>query len=314
MTAPSWRELDDAAREREVSPSSCIGGNYQPFIAAYAERSAQARARANAEGSGRLNLRYGPGAAQLLDLFLPPAAGPVGGAGVPALLVFIHGGYWQELSKDESSFAAPQCVAQGIAFAAVNYTLAPSATVAEMVAECRLAIAWLHANAAALGFDARRIVVAGSSAGAHLAAMVALPPQGPPLAPAFAPTPAPALSPMDAPLRLRGAVLVSGIYELEVLLGTSVNEALGLTADSARALSPALLPLRGFPPSIVCWGEVETAEFKRQSQGFAACLQGAGTSCQRFEMPQRNHFDVILDLADPATMLGAATLALVSLG
>lgn len=299
MTAPSWRELDDAAREREVSPSSCIGGHYQPFIAAYAERSAQARSSAAAEGTGRFNLRYGPGVAQVLDLFVPPA-GPAGATRAPAILVFIHGGYWQELSKDESSFAAPQCVAQGIAFAALNYTLAPAATLAEMVAECRLAIGWLQANAAALGFDATRVVVAGSSAGAHLAAMAALSPQGPPQRP-----------PQGPPL-VRSAILVSGIYELEPLVGTSVNNALGLDADTARALSPALLPLRGFPPSVVCWGEVETGEFKRQSRDFAARLQGAGSVCQAFEVPRRNHFDLILDLAGPATMLGAATLALVN--
>lgn len=290
-TAP-WRTWDTATREREYSPSSCIGGNYRPHIAAYAERSAAARARF-ADGPARLNLAYGTSASQRLDLFVPtdPASGAAGRR--PPLLVFIHGGYWQELSKEESSFAATDALAQGFAFAALDYTLAPAATVAAMVAECRQALAWLHAQAGGLGFDADRIVVAGSSAGAHLAAMCALP--GTPAA-----------------HTVRGAVLVSGIYEVEPLVGTSINDALGLDAAAARAVSPSLAAgLRGFPPAVVCWGEIETVEFKRQGRDFASLLRQAGSRCEVFAVPGRNHFDVILDLADAATRLGAATAALV---
>lgn len=244
----------------------------------------------------RRDLRYGRRAAQRLDLFVPPGL-PAGAPSVPPpLLLFIHGGYWQELSKEESAFPASDCVRQGFAYAAIDYTLAPHATLAQMVAECREALSWLHANAATLGFDAERIVVAGSSAGAQLAAMAAL--RG-----------------AAGPARtdsgwVSAAVLISGIYELEPLLGTSINAAVGLTTESAREFSPAMCPLEGFPRCIVCWGAVETAEFKRQSLDFAARLDRAGRSCQVFEVPQRNHFDVILDLADPGTALGRAVIAL----
>lgn len=286
---PTWRELDAAAREREYSPSSCIGGDYRPFVAAYAERSAAARRRT----PGRFDLRYGARDAQRLDLFVPRRAAADAARALPPLLVFIHGGYWQELSKQESAFAAADCVAQGIAFAAIDYTLAPHAGVADIVVECREALAWLHGNAAALGVDAARIVVAGSSAGAHLAALVA----------------SPGATGAGGAL-VKAAVLVSGIYELEPLVGTSINALLGLTPESARALSPALQPLQGFPRSIVCWGAVETTEFKRQSLDFAARLERAGTECQVFEVAQRNHFDVVLDLAAPGTALGQAVAAL----
>ena len=289
--ATAWRDLDAATRESEYSPSSCIGGNYEPFIQAYAERSREARFRT----PGRLDLAYGKRTSQRLDLFVPPAA--PGSAGLPPLLVFIHGGYWQELSKHESAFAATHCVEQGIAYAALDYTLAPHASVAQMVGECRDAVAWLHANAATLGFDAQRIVVAGSSAGAHLAAMTALPGSMGAIASSVPP--------------VNAAVLVSGIYELEPLLGTSINDALGLTLDSAREASPAQRALQGFPSTIVCWGELETREFKRQSRDFAARLERVGTACQTFEVAQRNHFDVILDLADPATQLGRAVATLI---
>jgi arylformamidase len=270
---PTWRELSASEREREYSPSSAIGGDYQPFLHAYAEQSALARART----PGRLNVRYGATAPLCLDLFVPE-----GLAAPAALLVFIHGGYWQELSKDESSFAANDCVAQGLAYAAIDYTLAPAASIAQMVAECEEALSWLVRQASELGVDAARIVLAGSSAGAHLAALVALLTKHP----------------------LAGLVLVSGIYELEPLVGTSINQALGLSVGAARGLSPALQPLARLPRSMVCWGEVETAEFKRQSRDFATRLQDHGVPVQAFELPARNHFDAVLDLADMATPLG----------
>lgn len=265
-----WRALSAQDREREYSPSSCIGGNYQPCIRAYIEQSAAAR-RAHPPTT----IRYGATERQTLDLFIPE------GVAQPPVLVFFHGGYWQELSKQESAFAAPGCVAHGIACAAVDYTLAPSATLSEIVAECRAAVASLGR------FE--RLVVAGSSAGAHLAAMVAL----------------------VGDQRVKGAVLVSGIYDLEPLIGTSINEALGLDAATAARNSPLSQALKGFPPSLVCWGENETDQFKRQSGVFAEALGQAGVDCAAFECAGRNHFDVILDLADPATLLGQRTLNLI---
>ena len=158
-----------------------------------------------------------------------------------------------------------------------------------------MALAWLAVHAIELGIDRHNIVVAGSSAGAQLAAMVCLPVSWPGQVPAC---------------RTRAAVLVSGIYELEPLLATSINVALGLDAAAARALSPALHPLAGFPATVVCWGEIETEAFKVQSQEFAAALRAVGTPCEAFEVPGCNHFDVVLDLAEPRTLLGRHTLAL----
>ncbi len=288
MTAPS---LDDLQREREYTPSSCIGGNYQPYIDAYVQRSRQAREQAQVLGGRWLDLRYGPAMPQHTALCVPAAAKSTSPC---PLLVFFHGGYWQELSAADSLFAAAACIQQGCAFAAVNYSLAPAVGVSDIVDECRCALAQLQGQAGTLGLDSTRVVVAGSSAGAHLAAMVCLP------APGAA----------AAVWRPSAAVLVSGIYALGPLVGTSINTALGLTPTSARSLSPALLPLQGFPRAHVCWGAIETEAFKQQSQRFAQKLARAGTLCSTAEVPQRNHFDVILDLADENTPLGQHTFEL----
>ena len=114
------------------------------------------------------DLRYGDNSRALIDYFPAPASAPSRG-----LLVYFHGGYWQELSKAESAFLAPAWHAAGFAHAVVGYALAPAACLPDIVGDCRAALAWLHARADTLGFDAGRIVAAGSSAGAYLAAACA---------------------------------------------------------------------------------------------------------------------------------------------
>ncbi len=283
-----------AEREREYSPSSCIGGDYRPFTEAYVQRSRAARVRTTQAGAQWLKLAYGALPGQVMDLCLPAAGSlrPAGGFGV---LVFIHGGYWQELSARDSWFPAEHCLDQGLAFCALDYTLAPQARVGDIVRECRQALQTLAQSAALWGINNQRIVVAGSSAGAHLAAMTCLP-QWPDTAPHT--------------FRPLAAVLLSGVFELQPLVGTSINEALDLDAAEARALSPLRLPLQGFPPTLVAWGSNETAAFKRQSQAFAAALQQAGCAHTALEVAGRNHFDVALDVANPQSPLGQQTLAL----
>jgi arylformamidase len=242
--AEPWRGMTTAQREQAYSPSSCTGGDYRPFVAAYTQRSTAAVEQALGLGAKWQRCRYGSGADQWLQLCLPPQVSGVGSgvdsdidsdsgkagqptaSALPGLLVFMHGGYWQELSASDSLFAAAHCAAQDLGFAAINYTLAPLATVGGIVAECRAAVAWLVQHAARLGFDARNMVLAGSSAGAHLTAMVCA---------------------QSGWVQPRGAVLLSGIYDLQPLVGTGINQALGLTLQQAHALSPAAARLCAQP-------------------------------------------------------------------
>jgi arylformamidase len=277
---PGWRTLTDAERAREYSPSSMLDGPIEAEIAAYRDRSAQTRARlgpplrVSASGSGL------PAA----DLFLPGH-----GEGPFPLHVFIHGGYWQELSSQDSQFAATDAVARGMAFAALDYTLAPAASVERIVDECLSIYRHLRSEAPALGLDPSRVVVSGSSAGAHLAAMLCL-----------------RLAPAERPAAV---ALVSGIYDLEPLVGTYVNDALGLDREAARAVSPARADLTAMPPALVACGANETVEFKRQSREFARALGAAGVRAETLEVAGRNHFDVILDIAGQGP-LGRAFAAL----
>ena len=270
--------LDLASREREYSPSSAIGGNYAPFLAQYAALSAHAHARLPVQR----DLRYDAAPRATLDYF--PARAD---ARRPGLLIYIHGGYWQEGTKDHSAFLAPAWHDAGLAHAVVGYTLAPEARLPQIVAECRAALAWLVARAGTLGFDAANVVIAGSSAGAYLTAASA----------------------DRSPVPVRGIVPVSGVFDVAPLIGTSINDLVGLDAATAVALD-LLTPERRYCPAVVAWGEVETSAFKRQSRAFAACVRAGSTACAALEAPGRNHFDVILELGDPGSPLFASARSL----
>ncbi|MFO1363461.1 MAG: alpha/beta hydrolase [Burkholderiales bacterium] len=274
----SWRELSPEALEREYSPRLLVP-ELQPYLDRYAELSAAARAALAVER----DLAYGASADEVLDFF--PAAAPAA-----PVHVFIHGGYWRLLSKDESAFPAPAFVQRGACFVALNYALAPAASLDEIVRQCRSAIAWLYRNARRLGGDPERIHVSGTSAGGHLVAML--------LADGWQ---AGFGLPRDA---VKGGCAVSGIFDLEPLLRCSINDTLRLDAAMARRNSPLFLPPRPGAALAVVWGEVETGEWKRQNLEYASACGSAG-----IEIPGRNHYDVILDLADAGSRLGGLALA-----
>jgi arylformamidase len=110
---------------------------------------------------------------------------------------------------------------------------------------------------------------------------------------------------------IAGAILLSGIYDLEPLVGTRVAAPLNLTATDAAGLSPMRLAVGRPVPTIVAWGENETSEFKRQSRSYAARLEAADFPVSVLEVDGANHFDIVFGLADRTSALGRATLELI---
>ncbi len=263
--------MTPAERGQAYSPSTMVGGDLAPFIKAYVDQSKAAYAALDVQ-----TLSYGPHPAQTIDLAVPRADGPV------PLHVFIHGGYWQQLSKKESFFAAPETLAQGMGFAAIDYTLAPHATLDEIVAEVVAALRLLRAEASRLRIDPARIVVSGSSAGAQLAAISAIE--------------------LGAAEQPAGLILLSGIYDLRPLIGTYINDPVGLDTASAKRNSATFRGLSGFPPCVIAWGEIETSEFIRQSRVFALMLDEAERDVATLEVAGRNHFDIVHDLTNDSAL------------
>lgn len=202
----------------QYSPSSCVP-DLRVELDAYA--AASARTRAALEWR---TLSYGPRPEERLDFFPAPAPAGPGGPGAP-LVVFLHGGYWQELGRADASFPAAGLNSRGVAYAALGYGLAPRYGLDAIVAMVRKGARWLLAHAGELGCDPARMVLAGSSAGAHLAAMCLL-------------DETPAAAPGQS-AGWAGAVLLSGVYDLEPVRLTYVNDRVGMTRDEARRNSPS---------------------------------------------------------------------------
>jgi len=259
--------------------------DHPEWFARWAAASAAVRLRLAAQ----LDVRYGSGARQTLDLF--PAARPRGA------LLFIHGGYWRALDKAWHSFIAGPLVGEGIGVAVINYDLCPQVGIARIVAECREAVAWLAREGARHGVPVDRLVLAGNSAGGHLAAMM--------LATDWA------AEGVD-PRTIAAAVAISGVFDLEPLLQVSFNSDLGLDAAAARALSPVHLTPAVHVPLQLAVGAGETSEFRRQTQLLwerwpDARPQG---STGPLVVPDRHHFSIVSDLGDPRSGLCARIRAL----
>ena len=239
--------------------------------------------------AGLLDLTYGMADKERLDFY------PAYEHGAP-LLVFIHGGWWRSLDKSDFTFIVPAYRRAGFNVGLTNYTLAPDASIEEITMQQVRAMAWLYRNAERLEFDPNRIVVAGHSAGAHLAAMM--------LAvrwPVFS---------SDLPADLvKGGVLMSGLYDLDpVRYADFVNVDLKLDEHSALKLSPACMPQSHPAPFITSVGDQESEEFQRQttliasawSQGFRNAVPLTG----------KNHLTICDAFGDAEHPLSVATCEL----
>lgn len=260
------------------------------IFARWREAAAAYRDTALGAGRARLGLAYGPDVRERIDLFLPEGPGPA------PLHVFFHGGYWQSMERTDFSALAAAPNRAGLAVAIVGYPLCPSVTLARIVHAARSAIAWL-ACAGIPDIRATPMHIAGHSAGGHLAAMLAI-------------TDWADVDPRVTVAPLGGIAPVSGVFELEPLLHTRINDALGLDREAARALSPlGGVPQPGCRLEAFVGGE-ESAEFRRQAQ---ACVDAwrdrSGDAAVLHRVAGHNHFTVLDAVYAPDGPMVTAALA-----
>lgn len=264
--APVWRGMSLRDLGRAYSPR--LQADMREVFAQWNADGARFRA-----GQGGLDIAYGPKRDMILDFY--PATRPYA-----PLWVFMHGGYWQACTKDQHGQFAEGMLRHGFAVANLDYSLAPQTPLSEIVLQIRFALQFLAEQAQALGFDPRRIHLAGHSAGAHLAAMAASDPHGP---------------------KIASALLLSGVFDLEPLRCLPMGAMLGLDAQNCGPLSPLFRPA---PESRIglAVGALETDEFKRQSDEMAA-RWGAPAP---LHVAGRHHFSLLEDLRGEGALLDLA--------
>lgn len=272
---PAW--LERMYNNRAMVP------DHMDYLQRWAQDSAQVRAHVPCA----IDNAYGQGVGETLDIF-PSARAQ--GALVP-VLVFIHGGYWRSLDKSDHSFIAPPFTQAGFCVVVVNYALCPGApdapvTIPRIVRQVERALAWVARHIADHGGDARRITVAGHSAGGQLAAMLL--------------TSVWPLIGSGLPDGLvRNALSISGLHDLEPIMYTPMYQSvLHLTDEQVLEVSPARLPAPQQGLLFCAVGGDESTEFVRQNHLMQAAW-GSHFVPRSQELPGLHHFSIVDALAKP---------------
>ena len=261
--APDWRTMSRQDRDLGLNNGVAVAGSAD-IVAGWDLRSAAMRARY----PGYLDLRYGPRERNRIDFLKVRDKGPT--------LLFIHGGYWQTRAKEVFTVVAEGPMAHGINVALIGYTLAPEATLDQIVAEIHAGIGFLAAQLPALGADGRGIVVSGWSAGGHLTSMALSHPQ------------------------VRAGMAISGIYDLEPIRASYLNEKLGLDETMSRRNSH-MMQVGGAPkPLSLVVGAAELPLLRRQTADFAGHRARHGLPVTYEEIPGANHFTIMNEMISPS--------------
>jgi acetyl esterase/lipase len=257
-----WQSMSQEERDRGLNNGLAVSGSPR-IMAGWDKRSAALRTQHGAH----LDLRYGPRERNRIDFIR-------GSDGAPTLF-FIHGGYWQMRAKENFTLFAEGVMTHGFHVALIGYTLAPDATLDQIVGEIHAGLDFLGSQLPGLGGDPGRVVVSGWSAGGHLTAMA-----------------------LSHPL-VRCAVAISGIYDLEPIRHSYLNEKLGLDETMSRRNSPLQQAGVAKPISLVVGG-AELPMLRQQTADFAAYRASRGLPVTYEEIPGADHFSVMDQLASPS--------------
>ena len=260
--APDWRTLSQEHLDLGLNNGVAVAGSGE-VVNGWEQRSGELRKR----HPGHVELRYGSRERNRIDFLKVADNGPT--------LLFIHGGYWQMRSKEAFTIFAEGPMAHGINVSLIGYTLAPDATLEEIVAEIHQGIDYLTEQLPALGAAADGIVVSGWSAGGHLTAMALSHP------------------------KVKAGMAISGIYDLEPIRHSYLNVKLGLDEAMSRRNSPMAQPGGPMKPLALVVGSAELPLLRKQTADFAAHRANHGLPVVYEEIPGADHFTIMPEMQSP---------------
>jgi hypothetical protein len=261
----NWGTLSRPQRDAAYNNSAAVADSAQ-----YAPRWLAASAPLRASRPEHMDLPYAARERTKWDLF------PAADAGAPCF-VHVHGGYWQRNSREVFSCLAEGVAAHGWSAAFAGYTLAPDASLTQIVAELRLALDWLYAHAREHGI-AGPLILSGWSAGGHLAALL-----------------------LDHHCIAAGCA-ISGVYELGPIRDTYLNEKVQLTDAEIETLSPLRLP-QAAKPLTITYGTRELDALVQSSRDLHAKRAALHLPGDLVPAPGHDHFTIMETLRAPAGLL-----------
>jgi arylformamidase len=262
FSALDWRAMSQEERDRGLNNGLAVAESVD-MVAGWEQRSAKLRQQYPAH----IDLRYGPRERNRIDFLKAGEGGPT--------LLFIHGGYWQARAKEVFTVMSEGPMAHGINVALIGYTLAPDATLDEIVAEIHGGIDFLAKQLPTLGADPNGIVASGWSAGGHLTSM--------------------ALSHRQ----VRAGMAISGIYDLEPVRHSYLNVKLGLDEAASRRNSPMMQADGPLKPLSLVVGSAELPLLRKQTADFAGHRAKYGLPVTYEEIPDANHFTILNEMMSP---------------
>ncbi|KAM9819782.1 kynurenine formamidase isoform 2-T2 [Syngnathus typhle] len=275
----SWTSMRKDELEKQYSPSRWSHRmEADDVIKTHVKALKEGTDRARSLAQTLLNVPYGEGEGEKLDAYIPTT----NSLDLP-LVIYIHGGYWQFLSKEESGFMAVPLIDKGVVVVAVGYDIAPRGNMDLMVSQVRRSVVSVVQQYSHIS----GLYLCGHSAGAHLAAMVL----------------STDWSQYSVKPQIKGAFLVSGIYDLLPILSTYVNEPLKMTEEVAIRNSPSkLIPQVKLSSSscqfVVAVAEYDSPEFRKQSEDYYNTLKANGLNVTLEDLSNTDHFSIIEQLVD----------------
>ena len=283
-SAPAaWRNMTQAELDAAYDQAA-YAANLVQVLSRYAGESDAVRGRFGSPA----RYAYGEGPNEALDVY------GGGGSGAP-INIFIHGGAWRSGRAADYAFPAALFVDAGARFVVPDFDWVQdrNGDLLPIADQIRRAIAWTWLNAAQFGGDRESLYLSAHSSGAHMGCV------------ALASDWTAAGLPEDA---IKGAILCSGMYDLEPVSLSARSAYVTFTEASVAALSPMRHLDRIRTPLIVAHGGLETPEFQHQSRDFAAALSERGWPCRTLYGESYNHFEILETLAIPDGLLGRAAL------
>jgi acetyl esterase/lipase len=262
FSALDWRKMSRDEVDRGLNNGAAVAASAD-IIAGWEKRSAVLRQR----HLQHLDLRYGPRERNRIDFLKAADKAPT--------LLFIHGGYWQHRAKEIFALVAEGTMAHGINVGLIGYTLAPDATLDEIVGEIHAGIDFLAGQLPDLGAASGGIVVSGWSAGGHLTSMALANPH------------------------VRAGVAISGIYDLEPIRHSYLNEKLRLDETMSHRNSPMMMSGGPAKPLSLVVGGAELPLLRKQTADFAGHRARHGLSVTYEEIPGADHFTIMNEMIAP---------------